>query len=83
MPVLGTGYGRLSQPREEIVRETIRSFIAACSEHTFADKLTIVITPQDVANHHISLDELGSFLRHVCQYASFSENNRPAVGTPA
>ena len=83
MPVLGTGYGRLSQPREEIVREMIRSFIAACSEHTFADKLTIVITPQDVAKHHISLDELGSFLRHVCQYALFSENNRPAVGTPA
>ena len=83
MPVLGTGFSRLSQPREEVVRETIRSFIAACSERTFADSLTIVITPQDAAKHHISLDELGSFLRHVCHYASFSENNRLAVGTPA
>lgn len=82
MPVLGTGYSRLSQPREEIVRETIKSFVAACSERTFADSLTIVITPQDAANHRISLDELGSFLHHVCQYTSFSQNDEPAIGTP-
>jgi len=83
MPVLGTGFSRLSQTREEIVRETIRSFIAACSERTFADALTIVITPQDAVKHHISLDELGAFLSHECLYANFSSNNRPAVGTPA
>ncbi|MGO9146625.1 MAG: macro domain-containing protein [Desulfomonilia bacterium] len=83
MPVLGTGFSRLSQTREEIVRETIRSFIAACSERTFADSLTIVITPQDAVKHHIALDELGAFLNHECRYANFSSDNRPAVGTPA
>lgn len=83
MPVLGTGYSRLSQPREEIVRETIKSFIAACSERTFADSLTIVLTPQDIDKHHISLEDLGLFLEHECRYASFASNHRNAIGTPA
>ncbi len=83
MPVIGTGFGRLSQTREEVVREIIRSFIAACSEKTFADKLTIVITHHDMTKHSISLEELGSFLRHECHYTSFSTDNQPAIGTPA
>lgn len=58
-------------------------FIAACSETTFADKLTIVIATQDIVKHHISLDDLGLFLRHECLYASFSRGNQQAVGTPA
>lgn len=83
IPVLGTGFSRLIQTREEIVREIIKSFIAACSERTFADSLTIVITPQDITKHKISLDDLGAFLYHECRYASFSNNNRPAIGDPA
>lgn len=83
MPVLGTGYSRLCQPREEIVRETVKSFIAACSERTFVDSLTIVLSPGDVAKHRISLDELDAFLKHECLYTSFSDNRRPAIGTPA
>ncbi|MEK7730134.1 MAG: macro domain-containing protein, partial [candidate division KSB1 bacterium] len=82
MPVLGTGFSRLPQTREEVIREIIKSFVAACSEMTFADKLTIVITPQDMAKHHISLDELGSFLRHVCIYTTFSTGTQHAVGPP-
>jgi len=83
IPILGTGFSRLSQTREEIVHEIIRSFIAACSERTFADSLTIAIAPQDVAKHSISLDCLGAFLAHECRYASFGNNSRPAIGTPA
>lgn len=83
MPVLGTGFTRLNETREEIIREIIKSFIAACSEKTFADKLTIVITPDDKVKSRISLNELGLFLRHVCLYASFSGDNQEAIGTPA
>ncbi len=82
MPVLGTGFSRLPQPREEVIREIIQSFVAACSERTFTDNLTIVITPGDMAKHRISLDELGSYLRHQCIYTVFSTNNRQATGTP-
>jgi hypothetical protein len=47
IPIVGTGFARLPQTREEIIREIIKSFIAACSESTFSDKLTIVsVCPQ-------------------------------------
>jgi hypothetical protein len=80
MPVLGTGFTRLNLTREEIIREIIKSFIAACSEKTFADKLTIVITHHDMLKYCISLNELGLFLRHECLYVSFSSGNQEAIG---
>ncbi len=82
MPALGTGFSRLPQKREVVVREIVRSFVAACSEHVFADRLTIVLSPRDVAEHQISLDELGSFLKHVCFYTEFSGGSHQAVGAP-
>ena len=82
MPALGTGFSRLTQTREEVVREIVRSFIAACSERVFTDRLTIVLSPKDVAGQHISLDELGSFLKHHCVYTEFSENRHYGVGVP-
>ena len=83
MPVLGTGSARLTQPRDDVVREIVRSFVAACSERVFTEHLTIVLSPRDVAKHRISLDELGSFLRHLCLYTDFSGNDSRAVGSPA
>lgn len=82
MPAVGTGFGRLTQTREEVIREIIKSFVAACSERTFADKLTIVITPRDVAKYRISLDGLGSYLQHGCTYTPFASGDRAAIGTP-
>ncbi len=81
MPVLGTGFCRLPQPREEVVRETVRSFVAACSERTFCGKLTIVLSPRDAVEHNISLDELGLFVRHVCTYTEVARGSGAPVGT--
>ena len=83
MPVLGTGFSRLSQPRELVVREIVKSFVAACSERTFIDRLTIVLAPQDVLEHQISLASLGDFVRHVCTYTEFADASSRAVGTAA
>ena len=83
IPVLGTGFSRLPQPREEVVREIVRSFVAACSERVFTEHLTIVLSPKDVEKHRISLDELGSFLRQLCLYTDFSGDNSRTVGSPA
>lgn len=83
MPVLGSGFARLTQPREEIVREIIKSFIAACSEKTFCDKLTIVLSERDVLNHQIDVGVLGAYLRHVCTYTEFATNGGVRMGTPA
>jgi len=82
MPVLGSGFARLTQPREQIVREIVKSFVAACSEKSFCDKLTIVLAPPDVNHYNLSLDALGAFVQHVCEYTDFSQNQRKAIGTP-
>lgn len=81
-PVLGTGFSRLTEPREEVVREIVTSFVAACSERVFTDRLTIVLSPRDVVENGISLDELGAFVRHVCLYTNFSTPDPDAVGSP-
>jgi hypothetical protein len=83
MPVLGTGFSRLTQTRAEVVREIVKSFVAACSERVFADRLTIVLFPADMTKHGLSLDELGAFLKHMCVYTNFSDGSRHVAGRPA
>ena len=82
MPVLGTGFSRLTQTRAEVVREIVRSFVAACSERVFVDRLTIVLSPTDMTEHRLSLDELGDFVKHMCVYTEFSRNTHHAAGVP-
>lgn len=82
MPILGSGFTRLPQSREEIIRETIKSFVAACSESTFCDKLSIVISPKDIEKNNIQIDELEKYIYHICKYTVFS-NSRIAAGNPA
>jgi hypothetical protein len=79
IPVVGTGFARLPQSREEIIREIIKSYIAACSESTFSDKLTIVISSSDIEKNKISLDELEKYIVHLCKYTVFS-NNTEKIG---
>ncbi|MDY6965641.1 MAG: DUF6430 domain-containing protein [Halobacteriota archaeon] len=75
MPIIGSGFTRLSQSREEIVREIIKSFVAACSDSTFCDKLTIVVTPKDIENNKINMNELEKYITHICKYTTFASNS--------
>lgn len=71
IPVLGTGFSRLPQSREEIVREIISSFVAACSMRRFTPSLTVVVHGPDFYKNEVDLEELGRYLRHVCRYTQF------------
>lgn len=71
VPVLGTGAGRLTVKREDIVREIINSFVAACSERLFCRRLTVVISPSDAREYAIDLDRLGSLLLAKCEHADW------------
>jgi len=82
-PVLGTGFSRLASPREEVVREIVKSFVAACTEKVFCDKLTVVLSPRDVEHYQMSLTRLGDYLRHICCYTEFSSNDEPKRGHAA
>ena len=73
IPVLGSGRARINNTREEIVREIIKSFITACSEHKLSEKLVIVISKDDYSKHELDLIELGFYLRHLCTYTDLQE----------
>lgn len=81
VPVLGTGYSRLPETREEIIREIIKSFIAACGEKRFAESLTIALYPNDFYKHAIDLQEIGRYLQHICKYHEYGKALRFGRGT--
>lgn len=83
MPVLGTGFLRITQTREQVVREIIKSFIAACSQKTFCERLTIVLHEDDVRKHHIDINGLSRYLAHVCTYTQFADRRSTSSGRPA
>jgi len=68
-PILGSGFSRLNLRREELVREIIKSFIAATLEAKFCEKLTIAIHPNDFKNEHINFERIKNFIEHECNYA--------------
>lgn len=80
IPILGTGFSRLPEPREEIIREIIKSFVAACAAQTPCESLSIVIHPKDFYRNEVDLTELGSFLQHVCKYTDFTAGNSAGRG---
>lgn len=81
VPILGTGRGRIAAlRREEMVREIIKSFIAACSETKFCDRLTVAVSPEDYRNHEIDLQELELFLKHLCKYTKLNETTENTQG---
>ncbi len=82
VPVLGTGRARVNVQREKMIREIIQSFIAACSEKKFAEKLTIVISPKDHCEYDIDLHELEKFLQHLCKYTDFKSETDTGEGRP-
>ncbi len=80
IPVLGTGRSRVLIPREEMIREIIKSFVAACSEKRFCDKLVIVVSEDDYHKHQMNLQELGNYLSHICRYTSLMRGTDAGEG---
>lgn len=69
IPLLGTGHGRVPVKRERIIREIVRSYIAASRTSKFCEKLTIVIHPGDYSNNKVDLQSIQEFLLLSCKYA--------------
>lgn len=62
MPVLGTGRGRVNLSRKKMIERIAQSFADASSEKVFANKLTIVVHPEDAAKHDVNLFEIRDYL---------------------
>lgn len=81
MPVLGTGWARIKPQRREVIEEMVKSFVAACSEKTFCEKLTIVISENDALKYKIDLVELGQHLSFMCKSNEMISGTDRSVGT--
>jgi hypothetical protein len=82
VPILGSGFTRLATQRQVIAQEIIKSFVAACSEKTFCEKLTIVLAENDVIKHQIDLQSLRDYLHHICMYTEVASSTSERLGTP-
>ena len=84
-PVLGSGFSRLNSTREELIREIIKSFVAATAEESkFCEKFTVAISPKDFREGHVDLQRIVRFLEHEFIYArpiSKPKGTAP-IGTP-
>ncbi len=68
VPVLGTGFGKLAVPRQAVIKEILRSLVAASSTDRFCDSFTIVVSVKDYLEHEVDLAELGDYLRYLTTY---------------
>ena len=68
VPVLGTGFGKLAVPRQAVVKEILRSLVAASTADRFCESFTIVVSVRDYLEHEIDLAELGDYLRYLTTY---------------
>ena len=82
VPILGSGFSRLNATREELLREIVKSFVAATHAGRFCERLKIMISPKDFRERKIDLDALGRFLEHECRYGNaLRPSDSTTVGT--
>ena len=73
VPLVGSGRARITETRNVLAREIIRSFVEACATRKCCEKLTLVISPYDYRKHKLNLYELGEYLRFVCRYTDLDK----------
>jgi hypothetical protein len=62
IPVVGTGRGRLELPRRKAIELIAQSFAEASREKVFANKLAIVVVPEDAKRYEVNLFEIRDYL---------------------
>lgn len=82
IPVIGSGYSRIVKSREEIIREILKSFVAACAARKPCEKLAIIVSTSDYYDYAMSLEELGGYLLRLCKYTVFENTEGAAQGRP-
>lgn len=68
IPVLGSGFSRISEPREEIIQEIVLSFLAAINDSSFCEGIRVVAHPRDIKKYGMDVDKITKFMEHHCLY---------------
>lgn len=77
IPIIGTGRGRISLTRTEVIKETVLSFLASLSSTSvsYIEELSIVIHPRDIKKYKIDIVELIDFIRLHCNNTNYTVSN--------
>lgn len=75
IPIIGTGRGRLTMTREEVIKEIVLSFLASLSADNYCEQLTICIHPYDIKKYNLNIEKISDFIRLHCLNANFSNTN--------
>lgn len=62
VPVIGTGRGRLAEPRQKIIEVIAQTFADASRDRKVANRLIIVVSPADAAKWDINLFQVRDYL---------------------
>ncbi len=78
LPIIGTGRGRITLTREEVIKETVLSFLVSLSTDSYCEQLTICIHPKDIKTNKMDMDEILAFTKRHCNNTNYASNiNRP------
>lgn len=83
MPVVGSGHARVNAKREDLIREIVKSFVAAAKVGYFCERLVISIAPSDFSEQIVDLRALEDFLKYECVYAHVPGSASHLRGAPA
>lgn len=75
LPILGSGFSRITARREELVKELLLSFFAAISQNTFCDGIRVVINPSDIKTFNIDVNELARYFEYSCKYSLIEQTS--------
>jgi len=75
IPIIGTGRGRITMTREEVIKEIVLSFLASISSENYCEQLTICIHPYDLKKYDMNIENIIDFVRLHCLNANFSTTN--------
>ena len=62
IPLIGTGRGRTGIPRKKMVERIAQSFVDGSKNHTFSNRLSVVIRPEDAENFSVNLYQIRDYL---------------------
>ena len=62
IPVIGTGRGRVGQPRKKAIERIAQSFAEVSREQVFSNRLTVVVRESDAENFGVNLYEIRDYL---------------------
>lgn len=81
IPILGTGRGRITLTREQVIKEIVLSFLVSLDIDNYCDQLTICIHPRDLKEYKMNLIEILDFIKLHSNNINYISNNEKPSGT--